>query len=403
MVSPTFLGLPRELRDLIYSEVFNGYRKPRTTERRHLTHFTPSPANILLVLHWECLLINTQVAAEAVEILFKRHTVLLRAGPLVVNSLFYRIEQDPTGKGQELLQSLRHLELDWTTFPSLRHYPGKAQTKLRRQARGMAINPSPYSEEEEGADLSEDMGIEGPSLDDEGIDYDDNHYAPSSPHQWSSYQVNASTQSSTADPFGLLSHYPFSDPNQDFSYSTAAEEKMFANLEYLIYEEVTPLFHYLSSPTFCLSSMSLPLHFIKRSQYQRRILAPPQYAVPLTIRYWVHVIAHALVLLHPPYPDTVPKLKEVRVQYKPKNLWAALDPCDDLGSMCENGVWGDGGGSGFRAVWDEFERLRDMATDTRELDVDVKLVRGGSSMYEERLGDELEVTIKRYREMKSTI
>jgi hypothetical protein len=392
MTTATFLGLPRELRNLIYDEVFKGCRKPRSIERRNLTNFTPAPVNILLVLNWACLLINTQVAAEALEILFKKHVVLLLCGPSVLNSFLYRIGQDVTGTGKELLQSLKHVELDWLTFPNLRYYPGREQNRLSCGDHDMETS-SPYSDEE-------GITIEAPTVDYEGESYDDDDhdYAHSGSHQhWPAHRINDdSTQSSAADPFGLLSHYPFADPSGESTttYSAAAEERMFSNLEYMIYREVTPLFHYLSSPTFFLSSMTLPLYFIKREQYQTRIRLRPAYALPLKVRYWVHVIAHALLLLHPPHPSTIPKLNELRVLYKPKNIWASLDPCDDLGNMCENGVWGANGGSGFRAVWDEFERLRGM-TDTEELDVKVKLMRGGSNVYDENLGDELEVIIKR--------
>jgi len=380
MGTPLFLNLPRELRDHIYDYVFAipDKRSPRALriERRHLTYFTPTAPTILLVLHHECLLLNRQVAAEALDFLFKKHNVFLSCGPFVLNSFLYRIEQEPEGQGKKLLKKLRRIELDWITFPNLRHYP-----------------PEWY--EENG---NQGSGEYDDSWDYEGEGYDDNHYALGSFETWPAFRIRPEG-SSSADPFGLSTLYPFADPRSEPVYDIAAQETAYEKLDYLVDREVTPLFAYLSSPTFKLSTMTLPLIFVSRQRYMDRSASRASFALPIKIRYWVKVVAHALIMLLPDAEGKT-KLDELLIRYMPQNVWAAMDPSDDLNEMAKKGVWAKGNGQGssagevFSAVWEELEQRRG-PLNRDELQISVELVKWMGELEGRYVGDALEVRMTR--------
>ncbi len=124
-----FLKLPRELRDHIYNHVFC-LPDPRSEralriERRNLKYFAPSPASILLVLHHEYLLLNRQIAREALELLLKRHTVFFSCGPFVLKSLLERIEQAPANMGKHWLKCMKESPAGLGHFPQFETIPAR--------------------------------------------------------------------------------------------------------------------------------------------------------------------------------------------------------------------------------------------------------------------------------------
>jgi len=111
----SFLDLPRELRDQIYHELFclRDERSQRALrmERRSLKYFQPTAPAILLVLHHQSLLLNRQIAHEALELLFKKHTVFFSCGPFVLKTLLQRIERH-NGPASQWLKWIKAIELD---------------------------------------------------------------------------------------------------------------------------------------------------------------------------------------------------------------------------------------------------------------------------------------------------
>jgi hypothetical protein len=139
----------------------------------------------------------------------------------------------------------------------------------------------------------------------------------------------------------------------------------------------------------------------------------PGYTLPVKIRYWVQVCVHALVMLTSPHTSgtsaSIP-LQEVKVKYLPWDIWASMEPADNLKRMVDAGIWfdkpedGEGGaregeGEAFRAVWDGM-RAR-MPTEERKgkkrlgLKAQVRLVPWDGNVDSWRVGDELEVVFTR--------
>ncbi|KAF2187010.1 hypothetical protein K469DRAFT_705558 [Zopfia rhizophila CBS 207.26] len=403
------LALPRELRDLIWHYVFAipDHRDHRAIriERRHLTYFKPIPVNVLLILHHEYLLLNRQIAAEALKVLFQEHNVFLSCGPFVLKAFLSRIENDESGAGKLWLKWLKHIELDWVTFPNLRFYPPEWEESK---------DISYWEQDREEIDVDYVDGLarkggkdyynEESSWDYEGPRYDDNFYQPGGTSLYPSFEHHNTTMAEDSDPFGFSTHYPFQDPLVEPSYDTIAQEDIYTKLDLLIDMEVTPLFTYLASPTFSLSSITLPLYFISKQTYQHRSISRPGYLLPLKLRYWVQVVVHALLMLHPVAPHT-PKLDEVRIKYMPWDIWASMDPSDDLFKMCEKGIWGgeedeEGEGEAFKAVWDGLAQ-RGAELSEEDLDVKVRLVKWEGDLDRGMVGDELEVVIRRAKGKKS--
>ncbi|KAF2786590.1 hypothetical protein K505DRAFT_318191 [Melanomma pulvis-pyrius CBS 109.77] len=418
------LDLPIELRDKIYDHVLaipdsRGDSALRI-ERRHLKYFQPTAASILLLLHHEYFLLSRQIAHEALEVLLKKHTVFLSCGPFVLKTLLSRIEAEESGIGTQWLRWMRKIELEWVTFPNLRIYPPNRDDG----------KDDWWWEQEEGEDYMEVNvdNIRGAQYnghydehDHEGGHYDDNFYDPSDMSLYPSFDQDQNepgsggsglAASSANDPFGFSTHRPFMDTLDDLPYDTTAQEEIATKLKLLVSMEVTPLFAYLSSPLFALSSITLPLYFISKQTYLHRNTTRPGYALPLKIRFWIQVVVHALLMLRPAQST----LREVRIKYMPWDIWASMDPSDDLPRMVERGVWfrdgdgdsdgeddgdGDGGaavqegeGEAFKAVWHELAR-RDVELYTRWLDAKVRFVKWEGDLDKWRVGDELEVVFTR--------
>ncbi|KAI8940215.1 hypothetical protein NX059_003920 [Plenodomus lindquistii] len=423
-----FLKLPRELRDQIYHQTFlltdpRSHRALRI-ERRALKYFTPTPSSILLTLHHEPLLLSRQTAREALEILFKHHTVFLSCGPFVLKTLLERIECANNGPGRHWLRWINSVELDWVTFPNLSHYP--PDRGEGRDTWYWEVEQGIEQEVQDGVEVDVDY-IRGAAYnghydeyDHEGYHYDDNFYDPDDVTLYPSFRHrHAATQGTNNnnnnnndddaanDPFGLAHHNPFIDPSHVPTRAASADE-IATKLDLLVSMEVTPLFAYLASPTFNISSITLPLYFVSKQMLHDRSMTRPGYALPLKIRYWVQVCVHALLMLVDPLEGA---LQRVKVKYMPWDVWASMEPADDLGRMVEKGIWFDeesdgvgavreGEGAAFRAVWmgmlerigEEWEVGRRMG-----LEADVRLVAWDGNVDSWRVGDELEVVFTRER------
>ncbi|KAH9879234.1 hypothetical protein J1614_002673, partial [Plenodomus biglobosus] len=439
-----FLRLPRELRDQIYHHVFS-LADPRShrslrIERRNLKIFEPSPASILLILHHEALLLSRQTAREALEVLFKHHTVFFSCGPFVLKALLERIERD-NGPGRVWLRWIKHVELDWVTFPNMRCYPPERedgrdavwywegeegqQQQQQQQGRGREV----YDREEVDVDYIRGAATAAASsssssaynrghydeYDHDGYHYDDNFYDPDDEVAlYPSFRraYNHTNVDNINDPFGLAHHDPFIDPTRPHprrNSESASPDETATKLDLLISLEVTPLFTYLASPTFNLVTLTLPLYFVSKQTLQERSLTRPGFALPLKIRYWVQVCVHALLMLARPCGAG---LQRVRVRYLPWDVWASLEPADDLARMVEKGVWFDGEGEGqgqggeregegeaFRSVW---LGMRERGGDAEEegkkrmgLEAHVRMVPWDGNVDSSWVGDELEVVFTR--------
>jgi hypothetical protein len=376
-------------------------------ERRNLKYFKPSAAAILLVTHHEYFLLNRQVAREALEVLFKNHTVFLSCGPFVLKALLEKIEEQ-NGPGRQWLKWLKAIELDWVTFPNLTHYPPD-----RDEGRDEWYWE--HDEVEVGVDYIRGAQYNGhyDEYDHEGANYDDNFYDPSDSSLYPSFRQPPTAQASSSnDPFGFANHYPFEDPTRDPVREASAED-IATKLDLLVSMEVTPLFTSLASPFFNLNSITLPLYFISRESRHNRSVSRPGYALPLKIRYWVQVCVHALLMLTSTYTSgtsTSVPLQEVRVKYLPWDIWASMEPADDMKRMVEAGVWfdkpkdGEGGeregeGEAFRAVWEGMKAR--IPLEERKgmkrlgLRAKVRLVPWDGNVDSWRVGDELEVVFTR--------
>ncbi|KAI1664514.1 hypothetical protein L13192_11698 [Pyrenophora tritici-repentis] len=405
-----FLHLPRELRDQIYDYAFaiQDHHGQRPIERRNLKIFKPSAASILLVTRHDYFLLNRQVAREALEVLFKHHTVFLSSGPFVLKAILEKIEE-PNGPSRQWLKWLRKIELDWVTFPSLQHYPPEM---------GKWRDDSHWEHDTAEVDVDYIRGAyyngHYDEYDHEGVHYEDNFYDPGNSSLYPSFRPSTTATAQTSDdPFGFATHYPFTDPTRDPVHEASAAD-ISSKLNLLVSSEVTPLFTYLASPTFNLHSITLPLAFISRESHYQRSVSRPGYALPLKIRYWVKVCAHALLMLISPTHDaaTKPPLEEVRVKYAPSDIWASMEPADDLRRMVTAGVWFDdddddedggdrqGEGEAFRAMWDSVhaslsqQQLASLGP-RFGLKAKVDFVAWDGNMDSGRLGDELEVVFSR--------
>lgn len=402
----SFLKLPRELRDQVYDHAFRlqDHRSERALriERRNLKYFKSSAAALLLVLHHEYFLLNRQVAREALEVLFKRHTVFLSCGPFVLKSLLEKVEEQ-NGPGRQWLRWMRSIELDWVTFPNLKLYPPDRQDGRDKWY---------WEEDESEVDTEYIRGAQShrhyDEYDHEGGHYEDNFYEPSNPSLYPSFhQPPVSQATSSDDPFGFSNHYPFIDPSQDPAEDASAED-ISTKLDLLVSMEVTPLFAYLASPTFNLTSITIPLYFVSKQTHHHRSIARPGYALPLKIRYWVQVCVHALLMLRVSGSASgLPTLQQVVIKYLPWDIWASMDPADDLHRMVDQGIWFDdadaaeGGdreceGEAFRAIWADMraQLLHEAAGSARMgLCADVKFVPWDGNVDSWRVGDELQVVV----------
>ncbi|OAF98955.1 uncharacterized protein CC84DRAFT_1191449 [Paraphaeosphaeria sporulosa] len=388
-----FLELPRELRDQIYDYAFNipEDRADRALriERRHLKYFRPSAASILLVLHHEYFLLNRQIAREALGLLFKNHTVYLSCGPYVLKQLLSRIEATG-GPGKRWLKRIKRIELDWVTFPNLRIYPPE-------RSEGKDEWYWEHDNHEVDVDYIRGAQYSGhyDEHDYEGGYYDDNFYEAEDASLYPTWpgRSTAAAAANPNDPFGFSTHYPFADPARPDAVTASDID---SKLDLLVSLEVTPLFDYLASPAFALNSITLPLYFLSRASQHQRTVSRPGYTLPLKIRYWVHNCIHALLMLRD--SDT---LQEVRVKYIPWDVWASMEPADDLRRMVEMGVWfrgseegsgeREGEGEAFRAVWAGLAGKGACNGDERMgLRAEVRFVKWEFDL-DKRVGDELEV------------
>lgn len=371
-------------------------------ERRNLKHFRPSAAALLLILHHEYFLLNRQIALEALEALFKHHSVFLSCGPFVLKSLLEAVERHPPGA--QWLAWLKAIELDWVTFPDLRMYPPDR-----------AHGRDEWWFETEGADDGAEVDVDyvrGAAYsghydehDYTGNYYDDNFYDPADAALYPSYTHHppAVDPDAAADDLStLLAHNPFTDAESAYhpsTTSTTPTHDLTTKLSLLVSTEVHPLFTYLSSPSFpSLTTLTLPLYFISRDSAAHRRASRPAHTLPLKARFWAHVAARALALL----AQHASPLTHVRVRYMPWDIWASMDSCDDLGRMARLGVWfedeardGPRGeradeGEAFRCVW---ALLGESGVDGRKsgLRAQSRVVKWDGEMDSYRVGDELEV------------
>jgi len=143
-------------------------------------------------------LLNRQVAREALEILFKNHSVYLSCGPFVLKALLEKIEE-PNGPGRQWLKWLKKIELDWLTLPNLQHYPPDREE-------GRDVWYWEHDQVEVDVDYVRGAYYSGhyDEYDHEGKSYDDNFYDASNSSLYPSFRQPATTQPSNAnDPFGF--------------------------------------------------------------------------------------------------------------------------------------------------------------------------------------------------------
>jgi hypothetical protein len=295
------------------------------------------------------------------------------------------------------------VELDWVTFPNLVHYPpdrtdGKDEWWWEHD--NIEVDVDYVSGFRDTAHYNE-YDHEGPSYDDNFYDASNSDLYPTFP---SRHALAQTANPDPSDPFGFNTHYPYADPSQAHGDDDAGtgqvldpSDEISTKLELLVALEVTPLFDYLSGPTFSLQSITVPLYFISGINLYRRNVARPSFPLPLRLRYWVHVAAHALrMLVHG-------EVQEVRIMYRPKDIWASMDPSDDLQGVVENGVWfrpedgyPEGAGESFRAVW---QALREMGIEAQYghvLDAQARFMKWEGDLETKwRVGDELEVVFTR--------
>ncbi|OCL08056.1 hypothetical protein AOQ84DRAFT_246591, partial [Glonium stellatum] len=405
-----FLALPRELRDQIYDHVFNipdnRSSHDLRIERPDIEHFSATPTSILAILHHGCILLNRSIAAEALEALFKKHTVFFSCGPYVLKETLSRISAGGNGEGKKWLSWMKRVEIDWVTLPIAlrRPPPRRRRTPPWRQDYRPQIEEGDdyYMPDYEGSRDSEDYG-----------DSDPDTYDPANGYIWQGQEPH-DTSSSSNDPFGLSYHYPFSpDLSEDFFSDTPFADPLtdppsypyvFDNHHWNAHEalsrleqtEIKPLFSFLSTGPLNLTRMTLPLYFPSRlnarwqTRFQRR--APEASAVSPDINYWVRVSIHGvLMLLKEP-----PALRELCIRYMPYNIWASLEPSDDLAEIEKNGLWGSEEGTG-----EERESLKAVLTGLAErgvqlkpedVNVSLRLVKWtGEETHGGRIGDGLEV------------
>lgn len=345
-----------------------------------------------MLLRHEYFLLNRQVTREALELLFEKHTVYLSCGSYVLKQLLARIE-GTGGPGKQWLKRIRKIELDWVTFPNLRIYPPE-----RNEGR----HEDYWENDTHEVDVDYIRGAQYSGHYDEhdyeGGYYDDNIYEAEDASLYPTWpgRSTAVVAANPNDPFGFSTHYPFADPSRRNVSTTDIDTK----LNILVSLEVTPLFDYLATPVFAIQSITLPLYFLSRASHHQRAASRPGYTLPSKIRYWVQVCIHALLMLR----DSV-TLQEIRVKYIPWDVWASMEPADDLRRIVDNGVWfraseeGNGEradeGEAFRAVWTGLQERGACKGDERMgLEAEVKFVKWEFDL-DKRVGDELEVVFRK--------
>jgi hypothetical protein len=327
-----------------------------------------------------------------------------------LKALLEKIEAQ-NGPGRQWLKWIKAIELDWVTFPNLTHYPPDRDGGRDEWYWEVDDDPGLETDYIRGAQYDGHYD----EHDHEGGHYDDNFYDPSDAELYPTFHPPApSTEPTENDPFGFATHYPFTDPSHTHQHHYTSPEEIATKLDLLVATEVTPLFTYLASPSFNLTSITLPLYFISRESHRHRSVTRPGYTLPLKIRYWVHVCVHAILMLLPsPSPShtptststststSAPTLQKVTIRYLPWDIWASMGPADDLVRVAEQGVWfdeadsteRDGEGEAFRAVWED---LRARGYKGRVgLSACVRYVKWDGNVDSWRVGDELEVTFRR--------
>lgn len=350
------------------------------------------------MLHHEYFLLNRQVAREALDALCKNHTVFLSCGPYVLKQVLSRIE-DSGGPGKQLLRRIKKIELDWVTFPNLRIYPperseGKDEWWWENDTHEVDVD---YVRGAQYNGHHDEHDYEGGFYDDNFYEAEDNSLYP----PWPRRNAPAPAIASSNDPFGFSTHYPFADPLRQPAHDVASANDIDTKLDLLISLEVTPLFEYFSTPTFAIKSITLPLYFISKASHRLRSATRPGYTLPLKIRFWAQNCVHALLLL-----QQSPSLEEVRVKYMPWDIWASMEPADDLQRIVERGVWfrdsedrsneREGEGEAFRAVWHSLEEKGVLKGEGRMgLSAGVRFVKWEGDLDKWRVGDELEVVFRK--------
>ncbi|KAF2013110.1 hypothetical protein BU24DRAFT_493655 [Aaosphaeria arxii CBS 175.79] len=397
MTITSLLHLPRELRDQIYDYTLalpdNRTEHALRIERRNVRQFRPTPASILLILRHEYLLLNRQVASEATEVLFKHHTIHFSCGPWVLKTLLTRIEHEHSQMGKQWLRWMKNIELNWTTFPNLRLYPPAEESR-----KGY------WGEEHDEYEIDVDYvrGAQSDSHYDEydfdGEAYNDNLYAPNDGSLYPSF----SQPPDPMDPFGFSTHYPFTDPTHEPVDEAGGTDDIEVRLEKLVEQEVVPLFDYLASPTFALSTITFPLYFIARRTYHHQNITQADTALPLKLWYWIRLAICALrTLLQPGRQGGNSPFDAVRVRYIPWDIWASMDPSDNLAGLVKKGLWNDAHDNhGIGTGWDVFQTIR-LGLEATGIDVtkecvtEVRLIRWQGDLDSRRVGDELEISFRR--------
>lgn len=339
--------------------------------------------------------------------------MFLSCGPFVLKSLLEAVQQH--GPGAQWLSWLKAIELDWVTFPDLRMYP--PDRTYGRDEWWFEAADNGYDGVEIDVDYVRGAAYSGhyDEHDYTGGYYDDNFYDPSDPALYPAYTHNApavNPQAAADDISTLFDHNPFNDAEETYhpaaTTSHPSADDISTKLDLLVDMEVAPLFAHLSSTTFfpSLTSITLPLYFISRESLAHRRAARPDYALPLKVRFWVHVAAHALSMLL----STSSALTTIVVRYVPWDIWASMDSVDDLNRIVREGVWfddserdGEGGeregeGEAFRAMWRILEERGLWGGNEggevrarRGLRSASRLVKWDGQMDSHRVGDELEV------------
>jgi hypothetical protein len=325
--------------------------------------------------------------------------VFLSCGPYVLKQLLARVEEKG-GPCKQWLKWIKKIELEWVTFPNLRSYPPE---------RSGGQDEWWWERDEQEVDVDYVRGAQYNGHYDEhnyeGGYYDDNFYGAEDESLYPAWPVNdgsSSNPASDVDVFGVANHYPFADPSaEEPAHDVMAAHDEDTKLDLVISMEVRPLFEYLSTPAFSISSITVPLYFLSKNQHDHRAATRPSRTLPVKVRYWVRVCVHALLMLR-----NSPCLEEVRVKYLPWDIWASMNPAGSLPRMVEKGIWfkdgededdeREGEGEAFRAVWSKLQEQHGLCkeNDRMDLDVDIKFLKWEGDLDKWRVGDELEVVFR---------
>lgn len=356
--------------------------RDRRIERRGVKRFTPTPAMILLVARYQYLVLSRAVALEALEVLFKRHTVLFSCGPLVLKTFLSKIEKERSGQGKKWLKWLKHIELDWTQFLSIRAYlllrgSHQRQGNVENLREHMVSLDEPG---ERGGPDQHDMSDYFDEFDCESGLYNDNLYSIDDPTLHSIIPDYEESGEVLDEIFGE----PIDEgPHMHVAFDAElGEGKLREGLRWLFKLEILPLFEYLCSPSFALSSLTVPLHFVRRGRYSQRGTSPSKMAKPL---YYIQMAICALTMLLSDRADGSPCLNKVIIKYIPLDLWIYIE-CLQSGEyerLQKEGVffdrnnehlrWNDG--EAMQAVWEGLAR-RGLTTPRDYLKASVTRVQG---------------------------